>query len=206
MVSHLVSQILYLPVWLALLVVFAMPALEASVFLGFVFPGEITVLLGGVLAYESKLALGWVVGAAIAGAVIGDNIGYAVGRRFGDALLGRIPPRLLKPEHVERSKALIRKLGGRAVFVGRFTAALRALVPGFCGASNMRYRTFFIWNVAGGAVWASGVAVAGYLAGDAWHRVESGLSVLGYVVLGLVVVGLVVLWIRQRRRSTVREE
>lgn len=197
----LVEHILRLPPWLALLIVFAMPALEASVFLGFIFPGEIACLLGGVLAFESKLALWLVIVVAIAGAVIGDSVGYFVGARYGDVLLGKLPERFVKPEHVERTKDLIRRFGGRAVFIGRFTAALRALVPGFAGVSRMRYRSFLVWNLAGGAVWASAVVVAGYLAGNAWRKVNSTISVVSYCVLGVVVVGLIVVWwVRRRRR------
>jgi undecaprenyl-diphosphatase len=200
-VDGLVEHILRLPPWLALLIVFAMPALEASVFLGFIFPGEIACLLGGVLAFESKLALWLVIVVAIAGAVIGDSVGYFVGARYGDVLLGKLPERFVKPEHVERTKDLIRRFGGRAVFIGRFTAALRALVPGFAGVSRMRYRSFLVWNLAGGAVWASAVVVAGYLAGNAWRKVNSTISVVSYCVLGVVVVGLIVLWwVRRRRR------
>src|SRR5690348_15987079 len=164
--NGVVEHILTLPPWVALLIVFAMPALEASTFLGFIFPGEIACLLGGVLAFESKLSLPLVIVAAICGAVIGDSVGYFVGLRFGDKLLEKLPSRFVKPEHVKRTKELIRRLGGRAVFVGRFTAALRALVPGFAGVSNMQYRTFLLWNFVGGTLWASGVVVAGYLAGN----------------------------------------
>jgi undecaprenyl-diphosphatase len=200
-VDGLVEHILRLPPWLALLIVFAMPALEAAVFLGFIFPGEIACLLGGVLAFESKLALWLVIVVAIAGAVIGDSVGYFVGARYGDVLLGKLPERFVKPEHVERTKDLIRRFGGRAVFIGRFTAALRALVPGFAGVSRMRYRSFLVWNLAGGAVWASAVVVAGYLAGNAWRKVNSTISVVSYCVLGVVIVGLIVLWwVRRRRR------
>lgn len=199
----LLEHILQLPSWLALLIVFALPALEASTFLGFVFPGEIACLLGGVLAFESKVALGLVIAAAILGAVIGDSVGYYIGARYGDTLLGKLPPRFVKPEHVERTKELIRRFGGRAVFVGRFTAALRALVPGFAGVSKMRYRTFLVWNLAGGALWATGVVVAGYLAGNAWRRVGSDISLVSYVVLGAVVVLLVAMWWRHRRRRKV---
>jgi membrane-associated protein len=199
--SGLVEHILRVPSWLALLVVFAMPALEASTFLGFIFPGEIACLLGGVLAYESKLSLALVIIVAIAGAVIGDSIGFAIGFRYGDALLKKVPARVLKPEHVDRTKALILRLGGRAVFVGRFAAALRALVPGFAGVSKMRYRTFLLWNVAGGALWASSVVIAGYLAGSAWRRVASDISQVGYAVLGVVIVTMAaVWWVRRRRR------
>jgi membrane-associated protein len=202
-VSGVVEHILHLPAWVALLIVFAAPALEASTFLGFIFPGEIAVLLGGVLAYESKLVLPLVVVAAIAGAVVGDSVGYFVGMRYGDVLLSKVPDRVLKPHHIERAKELIRRLGGRAVFVGRFTAALRVLVPGFSGASGMHYRTFLVWNVLGGSLWAAAVTVAGYLAGNAWRRVESAISIVGYSVLGAVVVGGVAWWLWRRRRGRV---
>ncbi len=198
--SGLVEHILRLPPWLALLIVFAMPALEASVFLGFIFPGEIACLLGGVLAFESKLQLWLVIVVAIAGAVIGDSVGYLVGARFGDVLLDKVPERFVKPEHVERTKELIRRYGGRAVFIGRFTAALRALVPGFAGVSKMHYRSFLVWNLAGGALWASSVVVAGYLAGNAWRKVNSTISIVSYCILGVVVIGLVALWWARRRR------
>ncbi len=88
--SGLVEHILQLPAWVALLVVFAMPALEASTFLGFIFPGEIACLLGGVLAYQrARSSLALVIVVAIAGAVIGDSVGFAVGYRYGDVLLTR---------------------------------------------------------------------------------------------------------------------
>jgi membrane-associated protein len=198
--SGLVEHILRLPSWIALVVVFAMPALEASTFLGFIFPGEIACLLGGVLAFESKVSLALVIVVAVAGAVIGDSVGFAIGYRYGDALLNKVPERIIKPEHVARAKELIVRLGGRAVFVGRFAAALRALVPGFAGVSKMRYRTFLIWNFAGGTVWATSVVVAGYLAGKGWHRVASDISIIGWCVLGVVVV-MGVGWFLHRRRS-----
>jgi membrane-associated protein len=198
--SGLVEHILRLPTWIALLIVFAMPALEASTFLGFIFPGEIACLLGGVLAFESKVSLAVVIVAAVAGAVVGDSVGFAIGYRYGDALLSKVPSRFLKPEHVVRTKELIVRLGGRAVFVGRFAAALRALVPGFAGVSKMRYRTFLVWNVAGGTIWATAVVIAGYLAGNAWHRAASDISLIGWCVLGLVVVMAVVWWVRRRRQ------
>jgi membrane-associated protein len=199
--SGLVEHILRLPSWIALLVVFAMPALEASTFLGFIFPGEIACLLGGVLAFESKVALALVIVVAIAGAVIGDSVGFAIGYRYGDALLSKVPERIIKPQHVVRAKELIVRLGGRAVFVGRFAAALRALVPGFAGVSKMRYRTFLIWNFAGGTVWATSVVLAGYLAGNAWHRVASDISIIGWWVLGVVVLMGVGWFLHRRRRS-----
>jgi membrane-associated protein len=200
--TGLIEHILHVPTWLALLIVFAVPALEASIFLGFIFPGEIACLLGGVLASESKISLTLVIVAAILGAVIGDSIGYEIGSRYGEKLLRKLPDRLVKPEHIEKARDLVGRLGGRAVFVGRFTAALRALVPGFAGLSTMTYRRFLLWNAAGGILWAGGVVIAGYLAGSAWKRVAGDLSLVGYGLLGVVVVAAVSVWLIRRRRHT----
>ena len=194
------NAILTLPPWVALLLVFALPALEASAFVGFIFPGEIAVVLGGVLASEGHLPLAAVLVAASLGAVIGDSVGYAIGHRYGRALLARLPKRILRPEHVERGVAILNRLGGRAVFVGRFAAALRVLVPGLCGMARMPYRTFLTWNVLGGVTWACGAGLLGYAAGTGYRSIERRLSYAGYVALGAVVVAGLVLWLRRRRR------
>ena len=132
--GHVLDGILRLPPPLALALVFLLPALEASAFVGVVVPGEIGVILGGVLANQHKLPLAAVLAAGILGAIIGDTIGYVVGERYGERLLSKLPNRLVKPEHIKRTEETIERLGGKAVFVGRFTAALRALVPGIAGS------------------------------------------------------------------------
>src|SRR4051794_20705946 len=139
--SALSDAILTLPAWVALLLVFTFPALEASAFVGFVFPGEIAVILGGVIASDGELPLAAVCFAASLGAIVGDSIGYGVGHRYGRSLLSRAP-RLIRPQHVDRGVVILNRLGGRAVFIGRFTAALRVLVPGLAGIARMPYRTF----------------------------------------------------------------
>jgi undecaprenyl-diphosphatase len=199
-VTALAKAILDLPAAVALLFVFLLPALEASAFVGFVFPGEIAALLGGVLAHQGKIPLWAAIVAAVSGAIVGDSIGYAVGRRYGEALLSHVPKRLLKPEHVERSKKAVNRLGGKAVFVGRFTAALRVLVPGMCGMARMPYGRFLLWNVAGAVVWAGGCVVLGYLAGSSWERLHRQLSTAGLIALGVVAcVGAIVIVMRRHR-------
>jgi undecaprenyl-diphosphatase len=204
-VSALADAILTLPAWAALLLVFALPALEASAFVGFVFPGEIAVILGGVIASEGDLPIAAVLVSGSCGAVIGDSVGYAIGHRYGRALLARIP-RLVKPEHVERGIAILNRLGGRAVFVGRFTAALRVLVPGLCGIARMPYRTFLLWNVIGGVSWACGAGLLGFFAGKGYRRLERQISYGGYVILGLVAVAVLALYLRHRRSVARRRE
>jgi membrane-associated protein len=155
-VTWLEDTILRLAAPLVLVVVFTLPALEASTLLGIVVPGELALVLVGVLAHQGRVPLWAAVVAGAGGAVVGDSLGYAVGRRVGERLLARIPRRLVQPSQVERATALLRRLGGRAVFVGRFPAALRALVPGLAGTARMPYGTFLAWNLAGGVLWATG--------------------------------------------------
>lgn len=192
MLSSVFERILDFPPALALLMVFLLPGLEASAFVGVVFPGEIAVILGGVLANQDKLPLAAVLAAAIAGAIIGDSVGYAVGERWGATMIGKLPKRIVKPEHVVRTQETLERLGGKAIFVGRFTAALRALVPGIAGMSQMTYRTFLVWNVIGGAVWASGFVLVGYVAGSQYHQVEKYANYVGYALLAAIVMLLVV--------------
>jgi membrane-associated protein len=196
--TWLSDTILHLAAPLVLVAVFALPALEASTLLGIVIPGELALVLGGVLAHQGRVPLWAAVAAGAAGAVVGDSLGYVVGRRVGERLLARIPRRLAGPGQVERATALLRRLGGRAVFVGRFTAALRALVPGLAGVAGMPYRTFLVWNLAGGVLWATGVVLLGFAAGPAWRTAERVAGRAGLVLLGAIVVVAVTLLVRRR--------
>jgi undecaprenyl-diphosphatase len=170
--GHLADRILGLHGWAVLAVVFLAPALEASAFVGVVVPGEIAVLLGGVLAFEHRVSLPAVVAAAVAGAILGDSVGYLVGRRWGRRLLDGSVGRLVARHHLDRAEGYLAERGGPAVFFGRFTAALRALIPGLAGMAGLRYRTFALYNAAGGALWASGFVLLGYAAGTGWRHVE----------------------------------
>jgi len=191
MIGAITDWILGLHGSVALAVVFLLPALESSAFVGFVVPGEIGVLLGGVLASRHNVGLGAVLAAGVAGALVGDSVGYEVGRRWGRRLLHGGLGRFVKAGHLERAERYLRSRGGKAVFFGRFTAALRVLVPGLAGMSGMSYGRFFLANAAGGTLWAAGLGLAGYLAGDSWRKVEHAAGRASVVLLLLV--GLVAL-------------
>ena len=190
--TGLIEHILSLSGWVALLIVFAVPALEASVFLGFVFPGETALILGGVLASYGRVSLWAVFAVGIAGAIIGDSVGYLVGREYGDRMLRATRfHRVLKPHRIDRAREYLAKRGGRAVFFGRFTAALRVLVPGLAGMARMSYRVFLPFNVAGGAVWGAAMIVLGFVAGASWKHVARYATGVGIALFLVVVLALI---------------
>jgi membrane protein DedA with SNARE-associated domain/membrane-associated phospholipid phosphatase len=186
--SHLADHILHLHGWVALAVIFAVPALESSAFLGFVFPGEVAVLLGGVLAFQHRVSLPAAIAAAVLGAIIGDTVGYEVGKHVGRRLLDGTIGRVIKREHLDRAERYLAEKGGKAVFLGRFTAALRVFIPGMAGMSGMHYPTFAAYNVAGGTIWATGLVLLGYAGGSSYHKVESVAKKASLLLLLLVVV------------------
>lgn len=195
MIAGMVEWILSLHGPVALAIVFLGPTLEASTFIGFVFPGEIAVLLGGVLAYQGRVVLWAAIAAAVLGAITGDSIGYWVGREFGRRILTSIGRRIpfvrhRIDEHLDHAEAYVRRRGGRAVFFGRFTAALRVMVPGLAGMSEVPYGQFVLYNALGGLLWGTAFVLLGFFAGAAWRRVEGIASRVG---LGLLVTVLVVL-------------
>ena len=194
--GHILDGILRLPPWMALALVFLLPAVEASAFLGVIIPGEIGVILGGVMANQHKLPLSAVLIAGVLGAVLGDTVGYWVGHRWGETLLRKIPNRVLKPQRISEAEQSIRKFGGKSVFIGRFTAALRALIPGLAGMSRLPYSRFLMWNAAGGTLWAVAFVLLGYLAGSQYTRIEHYAN---YIGLGLLVVIVAALVVRHRR-------
>jgi membrane-associated protein len=198
--TWLTDTVLHLAGPLVLVAVFALPALEASTLLGIVVPGELALVLGGVLAHQGRVPLKAAVVAGSAGAVAGDTVGYVVGRRVGERLLAHLPRRLVEPGQVERATALVRRLSGRAVFVGRFTAALRALVPGLAGVAGVPYRTFAAYNLAGGVLWATGFVLLGYAAGPTWGTAERVAGRAGLVLLGAIVAVAAAAALLHRRR------
>ncbi len=190
-----------IPEWAVYLSVFLLPFLEASVLLGFVFPGETVLIFGGVLAGHGGAVVWVVLGLAIAGAVLGDSTGYVVGRRFGGRLQQTRLGRLVGEERWRTTEEFLHRRGPLAVFFGRFTALLRAMVPGAAGMARVHYGTFLFWNVVGGVLWASLCVLGGWLVGDVISRyvTDVGYFILVVVVLAVVVVS--VRKVRERRRQ-----
>ncbi|MGW2964270.1 DedA family protein [Streptomyces sp. NPDC001220] len=148
--------------------VLLLPALEAALpMVGALLPGQTAVVLGGALACRGHVTVEAALLTAVAGAVLGNVAGYAVGRRWQARALAPLRDRNRRRRYTERALGLIERHGGCAVFVARFTAVLRTLVPTLCGATRMPVRRYLLWSVVSSAVWAPAFVLIGYLLGGA---------------------------------------
>jgi len=159
--------------------------------LGIPLPGEIALVSAALLSSRENLDISpvWVGVAAITGAIIGDSIGYSIGRRYGMSLFERLGNRFPKhfgTGHVALAKQLFSRWGVWAVFFGRFIALLRILAGPLAGALHMRYRHFLAANAAGAICWAGGTTAVVYVLGLAAERWLSRFSWVA-LVLGIVV-------------------
>jgi membrane protein DedA with SNARE-associated domain len=176
---------------------------EAAVFAGFVLPGETAVVLGGVIASRQGVDLRVLIGLVVVCAIVGDSVGYEVGRAWGVRVL-RLRPLRRHEQRLDRARSFLRERGAFAVFLGRWTAFLRAVMPGLAGVSRMPYRRFLFWNAVGGAAWGVTFCLVGYLAGNSYEVVERQIGIWGAVATVVLLVGLVVVLHVRRRRAEAR--
>jgi len=172
---------------------------EAAVLLGFVIPGETAALIGGALASLHHINLVVMLFVVVACAIAGDSVGYEVGKHLGPWLVERRP--LRGHPGVRRSQELLARFGGPAVFLGRWVALARALVPGLTGMSGMRYRTFLLYNAIGGITWGVTFVMIGYVAGQSYAAVARTVGVYSLVIVGTAALAVVAIVVVRRRRQ-----
>lgn len=166
--------------------------------LGIPLPGEIALVSAALLSSRENLDISpvWVGVAAITGAIIGDSIGYSIGRRYGMSLFERLGSRFPKhfgTGHVALAKQLFSRWGVWAVFFGRFIALLRILAGPLAGALHMRYRHFLAANAAGAICWAGGTTAVVYFLGLAAERWLSRFSWVALVIAIILGIGMTLL-------------
>jgi membrane-associated protein len=197
MISRLLQPLLSLHGWQAYTLVGLLVFAEDAVMLGFVFPGETAAILGGVLASKGGVSLGGIVAIVVTCAIVGDSVGYAIGDRWGHQLL-QLRPLRKRQKGIAGALDQLSRRGAIAVFVGRFSAFLRAVIPGLAGVSKLRYRVFLPANALGGICWGLLYVLLGYFLGV---RVERASGLASDILLGLIFVVVVVLYVRHRRRE-----
>jgi membrane-associated protein len=199
-VTGLVEHLLAVPGWAVLLVVGALVFAEDALFVGFVLPGETAAVLGGVAAKLGHTSLWWVLVTVMVAAVVGDSVGYEVGRRFGPRLL-RAPLLHRHRSRLDDARDLLARRGGTAVVLGRWVAFFRAVMPALAGIARMPYPKFLACNAFGGLVWSTVVVLVGFAAGASYARVEHALGRGSAAVVAAALIVTLVLWRIRRSRD-----
>jgi membrane-associated protein len=186
---------------------YLLPALVGLESMGIPSPGETALVLACVMASQGKLKIELVIAIAAAAAIVGDNVGYWIGRKAGRRALtsdrGPFPRR--RVALIAYGDRFFAKHGARAVFLGRWMALVRVTAAWMAGMNHMPFRTFFFWNALGGITWALSVGLVAYFAGEGAVHVIERFGVGAAVALGVVIVA-VVAWVQLRERRELREQ
>jgi undecaprenyl-diphosphatase len=164
-------------------------------------PGETALLAGAALAHNGQLSLFWVIVTAIAGATLGDNLGFFIGRHGGRRIAERHGWRLgLTTNRLAEFDRFFHRHGPKTVFAARFITGLRVVGAVLAGGSGMAWPTFLFYNASGAVVWCSAVAIAGYSLAYSWATLERWIGRTGLVALAIVV-GMGAMGVMRARRN-----
>lgn len=184
-----------------LFAVFFIVMLESA---GLPLPGETVLVLAAVYAgMTGHFEIPVVIAVAASAAIIGDNIGFVVGRRYGMPLVARYGKLVgLDEKRLRFGQHMFAKHGAKIVFFGRFIAVLRIFAALLAGVNRYSWRSFLLFNAAGGIIWATLFGIGGFVFGDAMHRVAGPVGLIG---LALALIGLIVGWRVMRRQEALFE-
>jgi len=191
-VKDLITAFFAIPVGWCVAAVFLLTGAESALLVGFLVPGEVTAVLGGVIASRGRVPLALVLAASVAGAWCGDSTGYFLGRRAG------FFERRRRNKEWSRARTFLKK-GGIAVLLGRFTPFLRTIMPAAAGAAKMPYPRFLPWNLAGGLLWGAASTLLGFWGGRNAEKVVHRAGLVGFGLLAVVLAIFFFLWRRSRK-------
>jgi membrane-associated protein len=182
-------------------VIFALIAIET---MGIPVPGETALITAGIVASRGRLEIEVVIAIAAAAAILGDNVGFAIGRKLGRRLLTAPGPLLHhRRQVIAVGEPFFDRHGPKAVFLGRWVTGLRITAAWMAGVTQMRWPTFLFWNALGGIAWATSIGLIAYFVG---HSAEKIIHIAGLGGAAAVVLGGVVLWLVLRARRRRAEE
>lgn len=170
--SSLIADNLYL-------FVFIISVLESTPILGSLTPGMLLMMFFGATAFLNGISLGYVILFGFLGAVIGDILGYLLGKYAGGWMVKH--KKLLKEVHIEFGRSFFSRHGGKSILIGRFVGIIRPIVPVIAGSIQMSFRKFLFWNVLGAFLWVTFYAGIGYFFGHYTYMVDKIISRASWV-------------------------
>lgn len=182
---------------------YALPAIIGLESMGVPSPGETALILAAVLASQGKLQIWLVIVIGVASAIVGDNLGYLLGRRFGREVLEHSGPfHRRRLEVIAAGDRFFAKHGPKAVFLARWIALVRFAAAWLAGINEMRFRQFFFYNALGGITWGVTYGLVGYFAGSAAADVITKFGIYALVALVILAIGAFLFLRSRERRAT----
>jgi len=187
----LIEAIGYLGIFL---IIFA----ESGLFFGFFLPGDTLLFTAGILASQGYLDIVIVLLITVFGAVLGDQIGYLFGKKFGPKIFKHDESFFFKKRYVVQAEDFYKKYGKKTVLLSRFMPVIRTFIPILAGVAKMRYKTFIIYNVIGGILWGMSITLLGYFLGQRIPNIEAYLIPILLLIIFISVLPTLFSFIRAK--------
>lgn len=165
--------------------------LETSLFIGLIMPGDTIVLIAST-GVRDLIDFFWLIGAVLLGSLIGESVGFSIGRLFGKRIRASKIGQKFGEQNWQRADVFVSKRGGPAVAISRFLPVLHSLVPVVAGATKMRYRTFISWTFGACLVWSSVYVGIGYIAKASYQQVAANFKFGALIFAGIILVFVLV--------------
>ena len=189
--------------WGGIFMICVIVFVETGLFVGFFLPGDSLLVTAGIFAASGHLNLTWLLVLASLCAVVGDQVGYLIGRSAGHALYKRDDSLFFKKKHLQKAHEFYEKYGGKTIVIARFVPIVRTFAPAVAGAAEMNYRRFVSFNVFGGVLWVCATVLLGYFMGRmiGAERVNNHIHIVIIVVVFLSILPGIIEYLRARSKS-----
>jgi membrane-associated protein len=183
--------------WVVLAIIFA----ECGLLIGFFLPGDSLLFITGLFIAQGFISMNiWLAAILLTiSAVLGNAVGYWIGKKAGPALFRKPDSRLFKREYVEKTGHFFERFGARAIVMARFVPIVRTFITAMAGMGRMDFRRFLTFSAIGGVIWAGGVTILGYFLGNI-EFVKKNIELILLLVIFVSVIPIIVEWIKHRRQ------
>jgi len=171
---------------------------ESGLFLGFFLPGDSLIFTAGFLASQGYFNIVILASICFAGAVLGDNFGYAFGKKNGPKLFTKEDSLMFKKSHLEKARIFYEAHGGKTIILARFIPIIRTFAPILAGVGTMNYSVFLFYNIIGGTLWAIGLSLAGYLLGNVVPVDKYIVPIVALIII-LSILPMIIHYLRERK-------
>jgi len=178
--------------------------IETGFFVGFFLPGDSLLITAGIFSAAGVIPLKWLLAPVMVCAIVGDQIGYWIGRTLGPALYKKEDSLLFRRSHLQRAHEFYEKYGGRAVILARFVPIVRTFCPPVTGAAKMPYSRYLMFDICGGILWVATMILGGFFLGRSVPNIGQRVHYVILVVAVLSILPAVISILRSRRSSKSR--